>query len=51
MDHNPLVEWTVILADEFEPEFDALPTEVQDELLAQARVRPAAAGNSVVCRR
>jgi hypothetical protein len=32
------VDWTVIFADEFEPEFDALPTEVQDELLAQARV-------------
>lgn len=32
------VEWTVILADEFEPEFDTRPTEVQDELLAQARV-------------
>jgi hypothetical protein len=32
------VDSTVIFADELEPEFDALPTEVQDELLAQARV-------------
>ena len=32
------VDWTVIFADEFEPEFDALTAEVQDELLAQARV-------------
>lgn len=31
------MEWTVVLADEFEPEFDAPPAEVQDELLAQAR--------------
>ena len=36
--HNSIVEWTVVLADEFEPEFDVLPAEVQDELLAQARV-------------
>jgi hypothetical protein len=32
------VGWTVIFADEFEPEFEALPTDAQDELLAQARV-------------
>jgi len=32
------VEWTVIFADEFEAQFDALMVEVQDELLAQARV-------------
>lgn len=30
--------WTVEFADEFEPEFDALPAAVQDELLAQAKV-------------
>ena len=30
--------WTVLLADEFEPEFAALSEAVQDELLAQARV-------------
>lgn len=29
--------WTVGFAEEFEPEFDALDTEVQDELYAQAR--------------
>ena len=32
------MSWAVIFADEFELEFDALPTDVQDELLAQARV-------------
>jgi len=31
-------EWTVELADEFEPEFDALPEDVQDEILAQSAV-------------
>ena len=30
--------WVVEFADEFEPEFDALPTSVQDEMLAQARL-------------
>ena len=30
--------WTVEFAPEFEPEFDALPEEVQDDLLAQAGV-------------
>ena len=30
--------WTVLLADEFEPEFRELPEEVQDETLAQARL-------------
>jgi hypothetical protein len=30
--------WTVGFADEFEAEFDAFPSSVQDELLAQARV-------------
>jgi hypothetical protein len=27
--------WTVLYHDDFEPEFDALPEEVQDEILAQ----------------
>src|SRR5580698_9321748 len=30
------MEWTVSFHDDFEPEFDALPDEVQDELLAEA---------------
>jgi hypothetical protein len=30
--------WEVVLHGEFEPEFDALPEGVQDELLAQARL-------------
>jgi hypothetical protein len=30
--------WTVLLADEFEPEFLALPNKVQDELLAMTRL-------------
>lgn len=30
--------WTVLLADEFEPEFAALPDPVQDELLAMTRL-------------
>ncbi len=30
------MQWTVIFHDEFEPEFDALPPEVQDELYAEA---------------
>lgn len=30
------MKWTVIFHDEFEPEFDNLPVEVQDELLAEA---------------
>ena len=29
--------WTVAFADEFDPEFEALPTEVQDEFYAQAK--------------
>ena len=32
------MKWTVRFHDEFEPEFDALPVEVQDELLACAAV-------------
>jgi hypothetical protein len=32
------VSWTVELADEFEPEFQDLPDEVQDELLAMTRL-------------
>jgi hypothetical protein len=34
----PVDGWTVELADEFEPEFDALPEDVQDEILAQSAV-------------
>jgi hypothetical protein len=30
--------WTVIFHDEFEPEFETLPSSVADELLAQARL-------------
>lgn len=30
------MKWTVAFHDEFEPEFDVLPVEVQDELLAEA---------------
>lgn len=32
------MQWEVGFADEFEPEFDALPETVQDELLARAKV-------------
>jgi len=32
------MEWTVRLHDAFEPEFEALPIAVQDELLARAKV-------------
>ena len=32
------MDWTVIFADESEPELDALTAEIQDEPLAQARV-------------
>lgn len=31
-------EWVVEFGDEFEPEFDELPEDVQDELLAKARL-------------
>jgi hypothetical protein len=30
------MQWTIIFHDEFEPEFDELPTAVQDELYAEA---------------
>jgi len=30
--------WTVLLADEFEPEFFGLPIQVQDETLAMTRL-------------
>jgi hypothetical protein len=30
------MQWTIIFHDEFEPEFDELPTSVQDELYAEA---------------
>jgi len=32
------MKWTVSFLDEFDPEFAALPIEVQDELLARSRV-------------
>jgi hypothetical protein len=32
------VTWEVLFHEEFEPEFDALPADVQDELLAHARL-------------
>lgn len=32
------VAWEVLLHDQFEPEFDALPEEVQDELTAHAKL-------------
>jgi hypothetical protein len=32
------VKWIVEIGDEFEPEYDALPDEVQDELLAMTRL-------------
>src|SRR5260370_16001522 len=38
MAHNLLVSWTVELADEFEPEYENLPNEAQDELLAMTRL-------------
>jgi hypothetical protein len=34
-----LVSWTVEIADEFEPEFDALYEDVQREILALSRLR------------
>jgi hypothetical protein len=30
------MKWTVVFHEEFEPEFDKLPAEVQDELFAEA---------------
>jgi hypothetical protein len=33
-----LVTWEVLFHEEFEPEFDALPEDVQDELLAHAKL-------------
>jgi len=32
------MQWTVLIGDEFEPEFVALPAEVQDEILAIAHL-------------
>lgn len=32
------MRWSVEIGDEFEPEYDALPNEVQDELLAMTRL-------------
>lgn len=39
MNHNQQVKkWDVEIGDEFEPEFDALPEDVQDEILAHSRL-------------
>ncbi len=38
MHNSHLAAWIVEFADEFEPEFDAFPDAVQNELLAQAKV-------------
>src|SRR6266568_8616840 len=40
MDHTTYsaVKWIVEIGDEFEPEYDALPDKVQDELLAMTRL-------------
>jgi hypothetical protein len=35
------MEWTVLIGDEFEPEFLSLPKDVQDETLAMTRLAPA----------
>lgn len=32
------MEWPVVIADEFEPEFNSLPRMVQDEILAQSEL-------------
>ena len=32
------MRWIVAIGDEFEPEFDALPAEVQEEILAQSKL-------------
>jgi len=32
------VKWIILFHEDFEPEFDALPEEVQDELLAHAKL-------------
>ncbi len=34
----PIMEWSVLLHPEFDPEFDALPEGVQDELLAALKL-------------
>jgi len=36
--HSLLVRWNVEIADEFQPEYEKLPDEVQDELLAMTRL-------------
>jgi hypothetical protein len=32
------VRWSIEIGDEFEPEYDSLPDQVQDELLAMTRL-------------
>ena len=34
--HNSFVDWIVLFHEAFEPEFDRLPDDVQDEILAHA---------------
>ncbi len=34
--HNVIVKWVVLFHEDFDPEFNALPEDVQDELLAHA---------------
>lgn len=38
MVHNQGMDWVIIFDEEFEPEFDCLAADVQDELLAHARL-------------
>jgi hypothetical protein len=38
IEHNASVTWDVLFHEEFEPEFDSLLEDVQDELLAHARL-------------
>ena len=33
-----MVKWVVLFHEDFDPEFEALPEDVQDEVLAHARV-------------
>ncbi len=33
-----MVKWPILFHEDFEPEFDALPEDVQDEMLAHAKL-------------
>lgn len=37
-EHSITVKWIVLFHEDFEPEFNALPEEVQDEMLAHAKL-------------